>query len=404
MGTCVAPVSGVTSPGRFEGLARVASAATLALTFLGGCGALGGREASWERRSPPSVTVIRPPTDEAPVTRSVVIVTLDGTRWQEIFLGVDPELARRSGMRKDEVVPADRLLPNFYRRVIARGIAVGAPGYGGPIYASGPSFISLPGYMELLGGAPSGCESNGCAAITRPTLVDDFRSELGLAAPDVAVIASWEKLERAATNEGESIALSAGRHGGATRDLLRVDATSSALLDLAAETAPEIGVDDYRADRFTAPLALRYLEARAPRFLFVGLGDTDEHGHDHDYRGYVASLQFADAFIGRLFAILDAMGERGAATSVFITADHGRSADFTNHGDEASSRVWLLAAGGAVPTRGFVSAGGSHHLADVAPTIRALVGLERGAGSTGTAVAELLPVGGPVGERTARGN
>jgi hypothetical protein len=370
------------APGYFAALARTAAA----FTWLAGCGAL-----ATPRPAPivaPEITVAPPPLAvEAPdATEAVILVTIDGARWQEIYGGVDARLAKRAGMADGEIVPADRLLPNLYS-LIARGVAIGAPGHGAAISASGPVFISLPGYMELLsGGTKSGCRDNSCPAITRPTLADDVRDTDGAVDGDVAMIASWPTLERAAARAPGRITISAGRHGGASRDALRVDEEASALLDLAADSPPWPGGEDYRPDVHTRDLALRYLSARHPRFLFVGLGDTDEHAHADNYRGYLDALRQSDAFVGR---IVETLGARARKTTVVVTADHGRSADFANHGrDPESARVFLIAAGGAVPARGFVSSSRQLHLSDVAPTLRALMGIESG---ERPAMAELLP-------------
>ena len=59
---------------------------------------------------------------------------------------------------------------------------------------------------------------------------------------------------------------------------------------------------------------------------------------------------------------------------MLVTADHGRAANFRDHGDAPeSSGVWLVAAGAGIARAGFVRTHGLHRLADIAPTVRALV-------------------------------
>jgi hypothetical protein len=319
-------------------------------------------------------------------TRRLVLVTIDGTRWQEIFRGVDAGMAQPGRV---PVLRAAQLLPNIHRRMIEGGIAIGAPGAGEPISASGPAFISLPGYQELLSGRPaSSCTSNHCPAVTKPTLLDDARTALGWSLDEVAAITSWERLERATSVDNRTIVLSAGRTHGPTRDRVRVNPCAGALLDSSSNVSPWPGHADYRPDRYTAALALEYLRAKQPRLLFVGLGDTDEFGHAGDYRGYLLSLMQLDRFIGALFDALDGMGQPGAETTVLLTTDHGWSDGFQVHGAEApeSARVWLLAAGGAIPARGAIAAKHPHTLASIAPTAGALLGLPRQA----EAIEELL--------------
>jgi bisphosphoglycerate-independent phosphoglycerate mutase (AlkP superfamily) len=105
--------------------------------------------------------------------------------------------------------------------------------------------------------------------------------------------------------------------------------------------------------------------------LWVALGDTDEHAHRGNRDAYLAALADADRFLGKL---VDSVGLDDAV--VIVTADHGRAANFRDHGDTAeSSGVWLVAAGAGVPRVGFAHTASRHRLADIAPTLRALLRL-----------------------------
>jgi len=353
--------------------------AFLVAALVAGCGAppLADRAA----------TPVRREAEDAP---RVVLITLDGARWQEIVVGVDPAQAARRHLSPGAIVDARRLLPHVYTRLIDRGVALVGPS---AIEASGPNYVSLPGYREILTGRPArGCASNDCPPLDEPTLLDELRARDDR--ERVAAIASWEVIEQAAAVDTRAITVSTGRRGGGTRDLLRVDETAARLLDHA--DGPWPGHGDYRRDRDTAELALDYLAARRPSFLFVGLGDTDEYAHRDDYRGYLAALTFFDDFVERLFALLDSLDD-GGRTIVLATADHGRARTFRDHGADPDSRaVWLLAAGGGIPSRGVATPSRGHRLADVAPTVRRMLALvpDRAPGA-GAPIVELLPDGDP---------
>jgi hypothetical protein len=305
-----------------------------------------------------------------------VLLMLDGVRWQEVFEGVDARLARAQGIPEEQIVSAERLLPNIHAHVIARGVALGAPGQG-ELRASGPAFVSLPGYQEVMTGQPpTGCRSNGCGPVDMPTLADVFRDRIAERDTDVAVISSWDLIERAAALRPERVVVSAGRGAGASRDKTRLDAYCSELLDQGAAALPQPGSGGYRPDAYTAPLALRYLTLARPRFLFIGLGDTDEHAHAMNYAAYLEALRFADRFVGNLVATLASMGDEGARTTLVITTDHGRARNFHSHGrsEPESGSVFVLAAGGAIEARGVVPLGAPRRLADLAPAVLGLVG------------------------------
>jgi hypothetical protein len=245
--------------------------------------------------------------------------------------------------------------------------------------ATGPQYISLPGYIEIFDGRPDPrCGDNACTPPAGDTIVDAVR-EAGGSPEDVAVFASWPNIARVAASDTSRIVVSAGRHTVEHQEVLRADPVMGQTLARGASVTAWPGEGDYRPDVWTARLALRYLEVHRPRFMFLGLGDTDEYGHKNDYRGYIDALREVDEVIGRLFATLDAMGERGQRTTVLITTDHGRASNFHDHGPRfpESGRVWLVAAGGAVRARGLVELESERQLADIAPTVRTLLGLHR---------------------------
>ena len=208
---------------------------------------------------------------------AIVLVTLDGAIAADVFDG-----AR---------------LPNL-RRLIDRGVALG--GAAAPMVASGPRFVSLPGYREIVTGRRgAGCTDNECPPIGEPTLSTSCASDRVADADDVAVIASWEVIARAASIAPSTLALSAGRHGGARRAALAVTDAARVDLDRGARASAWPGHGDYRPDALTAALALDVVAARHPRLLWVALGDTDEYAHRGDRDGYLAALADADRFLGK---------------------------------------------------------------------------------------------------------
>jgi hypothetical protein len=298
---------------------------------------------------------------------AVVLVVLDGVRWQDVFAGADPALARACGFSAGAWTSAPALMPNLHRLIEKEGIALGASRGHPDISASGPHFISLPGYEEIFSGRPDPtCDSNDCPGPSMPTVADDVASSSGPS--EVAVVASWPTIARAASSGGPAFLVSSGRRLLENGGVLAADPEARSLLADAARSGALPGEGDYRPDTLTAALALRVLSLARPRFLFVGLGDADEHAHRGNYRGYLEALRASDAFLGALDDTLRATGARGQHTTILVTTDHGRAYDFTDHGPQfpESSRVWLVAA---------LAARRPYTLSNVAPTVRALLGM-----------------------------
>lgn len=318
----------------------------------------------------------RTPNATAGNARTVVIVALDGVRWQEVFGGADGALAERHGLDSSERLGAAQLVPNLTRLMTAEGVAVGAPGVDSPMEASGPNFVSLPGYMEMLtGSSDPGCTNNHCGQVALRTVADDV-AEAGLG--EAVVVSSWPVIMKAAAEEPRRIAASVGRHGGgASRDVLERDTVVARAIAAGERTASAVGEKDFRRDSETGDVALAVLEARRPAFLFVGLGEPDEYAHQGDYRGYLGAIRRDDAIVGKIADWVRRANTSGHPTTLMVTTDHGRSFAFTDHGKEhpESARVWMVASGEGVHARGAVASPKVRHLADVGQTARALLGL-----------------------------
>ena len=128
---------------------------------------------------------------------AVILVVIDGVRWQEIFHGPEVGLARRQWML-GKLPKAPELVPTMYRRFFGGGVAIGGKGAG--FTASGPVFVSLPGYLEIMTGRiQRSCSTNHCEPTAEPTIADEVRALPGSKLEDVAVISSWEVIDRAAS-------------------------------------------------------------------------------------------------------------------------------------------------------------------------------------------------------------
>ena len=321
-----------------------------------GCGASAGDARTYPSRPAPLASRGAP---------AIVLVTIDGARAADVF---------------------DRAIMPTLSRLADGGVALG--GAGAPMVASGPRFVSLPGYREILTGRRGDrCVDNECPLIDEPTLLDELRAGNLPDASDVAVVASWDVIARAASPAPSLLALSAGRRGGGRgRDALAVSPAARAALDAGAHARAWPGHGDYRPDALTAALALDVVAAAHPRVLWLALGDPDEWAHRDNRDGYRRALAFADATLARLVERV------GLDDAIFVvTADHGRDANFRDHGDAPeSSAVWLVAAGARIPRLGFARSGGPHRLADIAPTVRALLHLRADdSARAGHAIAEL---------------
>jgi hypothetical protein len=310
----------------------------------------------------------------------VILVTIDGVRWQDIFEGSTTAFSGAPS------IPPERLMPRTLALAAAHGVALGATRDGcSKVHTAGGSNVSLPGYLEIFTGHASRCLDNSCSQVRESLLDEAVRA----GAKGVASVGSWEVLENAVSGGATGVFVSVGR---SWPDDVPVDGHLGELVAAgnAADAYP--GHNGYRPDAATAAIALEYFRLAKPAVFHVGLGDTDEYGHRGDYASYLDALRRADSVIGSLADMLATMGDDGEKTTVIITPDHGRNSDFDNHGTlrPESSRTFVIAFGPRIVPRGVGCPARDITLADIAPTIRVLTGLPRDTSSGAGVPIELI--------------
>lgn len=294
----------------------------------------------------------------------VVLVAIDGVRAKDVFFGPDQALGGSRTFRSRE-----QLVPHL-TQMESSGVVLGAPGSGG-FFASGPNYVSLPGYMEMLSGTSHvRCTENDCAEMQQRTLMDDVQENAPGDPTRSAVISSWAQVNVAAANKARGV-VSAGRFDGENLEVLtRFPTCKRALMKGRAQYAGHTG---FRSDRWTSELALSFFEEASPEFLFVSLGETDERAHEGNYAAYLQALHESDLFVGQIHQALQERRAEGHKTLLLVTTDHGRAKNFRDHGRQypESAQSFLYAAGSLVAPRGWIKHE-TAYLRDIAPTIRAI--------------------------------
>src|SRR5687768_159221 len=100
---------------------------------------------------------------QVPETQNIILVTLDGLRWQEVFQGADPSIAHRKkyvhnrgDVRKywhpEEDTRRKLLMPFLWSQVAIDGQLYGNRNLGNKVDCTNRRLISYPGYSEMLVG------------------------------------------------------------------------------------------------------------------------------------------------------------------------------------------------------------------------------------------------------------
>ena len=322
----------------------------------------------------------------APVrATNVILVTLDGLRWQEVFAGADSGLLadttttrdRAAGERYWRPTPDERrraLMPFFWDVLATQGQVFGDRPAGGGMRVTNGRKFSYPGYQEMLAGYPdSAIDSNAKTPNPNVTVLEWLLARPGLAGR-VAVFGTWDVFPFIVNEVRSGIPVNAGWEPL----VLRVPTPGQALLNTLMETLPRIWEGE-RYDALTYQAAREYVIAERPNVLYLALGETDDWAHEDRYDRYLDAARNGDAFIRDLWQTVQADPRYRHRTALVVTTDHGRGAGragWSRHGASVADAEWVWAAvlGPDTPARGSRTDVTDATQAQIAATVAALLG------------------------------
>lgn len=320
-------------------------------------------------------------------TRNVILVTLDGLRWQELFGGIDPLLMKEkaAGMdsagalrerlwREDRTARREALLPYFWKKLAPRGVVFGDPSIGSSVRVTNSYRVSYPGYSEILTGRAQDDAIRGNDKLQNPTptVLEFVRAKLGLPQSKVALFGSWGMFRSIGEHTPGSIFINAGDEQTALTPRLR---------ELSGMQTQMRTPWDARHDWITFEMGLEYLRRFEPRLLHLAFDESDDWAHEKRYDRLLETIASYGRWLERLFAFLDSAPAYRGSTTVILTCDHGRGStleDWHSHGEKVpeAARIWLAAIGPDTAPGGALSATEEILQRDIAPTILELMGVE----------------------------
>jgi hypothetical protein len=316
---------------------------------------------------------------------NVLVVTLDGMRWQEVFGGLSSELLTKEAGGVSEPAPLEKtyggptaearrekLMPFLWGTVARQGQVFGDPTRGSIARVTNGLRFSYPGYNELLTGFPDpAVKSNDPIANPNVTVLEWLNARPGYSGK-VAAYASWELLPWILNEKRSGIPSNAVGPPVADPQSDR----EHAINDLTADLPPYWSGE--RFDASTGLGAIEYVRRHRPRVFYVMMGETDEWAHGRRYDLYLDAARRNDRFIRRLWETAQALPEYAGKTALVIATDHGRgesTTNWTSHGEKVleSDRIWMAVMGPGVPPLG-VRSGVTTTQSQIAATVAALLG------------------------------
>ncbi len=315
---------------------------------------------------------------------NVILVTTDGLRWQEIFKGVDPELAGAPYVDqedslliveqywdKDVTKGRARLMPFFWSVVAKNGQLYGNRLVGNNVNTANPHWFSYPGYSEMITGyGDKAINSNDFPPNPHVTVLEFFHKQAAYR-NKVSVFGNWSAFGRIANKDRSGIPVVTGyQHSGG-----------------ANPTAKEIFLNELKDDSksggkdlFAFHGAIEHLNSRRPKLMQISFDDTDHYSHEGKYYNYLNAARQFDRYVEKLWNYIQSDPHYRNKTALVITTDHGRGDEiktqWRSHGDDikGADQVWLAILAPGIPAKGEVKQAMQLHLAQVAQTIAKFLG------------------------------
>ena len=312
-------------------------------------------------------------------TKNIIIITLDGLRWQELYKGADADIVEAGKyvlpadvgafLHDDESVRRSRLMPFVWSTLAGQGQLYGNRDLRNRVDCRNHHLLSYPGYSEMLVGFPHRkVSSNRHVENPHATVLEKIQ-EHALYRRGVAAFATWEAFPYILRENRSDIYVNAGQ------DLAEGDISRREVL--LNEQLSDTGL---RSDSLTFQYALEYMKRERPKVTFIGLDETDQHAHAGRYGEYLKAAHRADAMIAQLWAWVQAQPDYRDQTTLFITTDHGRGKgrnSWRNHRLLAagSRHIWFGVIGPDTPAFGEMKIKSRNYQNQVAKTIAAFLGL-----------------------------
>jgi hypothetical protein len=275
-------------------------------------------------------------------TKNLIIVTLDGLRWQEIFQGADSALLfNKEYVSDDKVVDyywrhtsEERrkvLTPFLWSVVEEQGQLLGNRTFNNKVDCANPFWFSYPGYSELFTGFVDKRIRSNAAKENPNRTVLDFIQQQPKFNGKVAGFATWEVMSSVIREKSGGIPVNSGREF-ATGQISQTERLLNELQELLP--TPHGG----RYDALTFFYALEYLKRTRSSVIYIGFDETDQHAHSGRYDEYLKAATRNDRMIATLWYWLQSQDDFHDKTSLIITTDHGRGRS-SNKGWKSHGRL-----------------------------------------------------------------
>ncbi|MDH5380027.1 MAG: phosphoglyceromutase [Cyclobacteriaceae bacterium] len=318
-------------------------------------------------------------------TQNVVLVTLDGYRWQEVFQGIDSTLLYSNFTRnkaeleekywKSTTIERSIALNPFFQGYVAKnGVLLGNRNIKSEVDCTNKMWFSYPGYNEILTGKADDKNIKSNDKIPNPnvTFLEVLNKTKGFK-NGVAAFGSWDVFPYIVNEERSGVYVNAGFEKATHKKLSTTEVFLNKFQEEVSSPWTEV-----RLDAFTHRFAMEYMKNLKPRVTYIAYGETDDFAHDGNYTKYIESAYLANIFLMELWNFIQHDKFYANKTTLIVTTDHGRGTipleSWKNHGSRVNGadQIWIAMIGPDTKNIGNTLKG-KFRQSQIAPTIMKLL-------------------------------
>lgn len=320
----------------------------------------------------------------------VILITLDGFRWQELFTGADeklisndkyvehPEHLNELFWKSTAKERREILLPFIWNTVSQMGQIHGNRLLNSKMNLTNTHWFSYPGYNEILSGMADDERINSNNKIPNPnTTILETVNNTSEYNGKVAAFGSWDVFPYIINRERSEIPVNAGFEIATG---LYLTPEELYLNQIQEDTYSPWG--SVRLDVFTHNYALEHMKKAHPNLVYIAYGETDDFAHDGNYEAYLKSAHRTDKFIKELWDFVQKDPFYKDNTTFIITTDHGRGTEpldtWRSHGSSinGTDQVWVIAFGKGIEPMGEASNSEQLYTNQIAASVAKLLNVQ----------------------------
>lgn len=264
--------------------------------------------------------------------QKVIVITMDGVRWKEVFRGADKFLIERPNFTssialhkekyfvEDSIKRRELLMPFTWNKIAKDGVILGNRDEKNFVNLTNKHLWSYPGYNEIITGKTDDINIINNDDVLNPNIsIFEYISQLPTYNKQVMVFGSWKMFPYIFNQQRARLPVNAGYQHSLNSD----KSEKEIYLDKLQDYIPKHW-QNTRFDLFTHEYALEALKNQKPKLLFIGYGEPDDFGHDKDYDQYLNAINRNDKMIEEVWNYIQSDPYYKDQTTLLITTDHGR--------------------------------------------------------------------------------